>query len=421
MSPEQRQAQSVSGATDQYAFGVMAFEILTGELPFTGTVMEVLAKHLDEPVPSLRERRPEIPVAIEALVHRMMAKNPRDRFASMRDAERAFKALVPDEGGTTQIIAGYSHVQQAAGSAVFAAPKVEGLVSNSMSSVQSAETVRTQPGAAAAPVPAPKSNTLLAVAAGVVLVVAAGAGWKLTHRAPQPDANGSAAIQPAQSAQPAASSGGSPAHGTDSLASANRATRGSAPISPPPGGASAAGDPKGGSGAARGTTSASPAGPAANTQLAAPVSSPPIAPPTNSSRTDSTPARAVTPVAPAAAPAADAASAVTATIADARKIGKDFATLLNRHQYRELSQVPAVGGDAALRAELIRLTQNATDFAAGFDRIASPPERTKDGFSTDFVLDLEWQGGHKLMQVTAFATLQGGVWRLAGFGVETPR
>ena len=95
--------------------------------------------------------------------------------------------------------------------------------------------------------------------------------------------------------------------------------------------------------------------------------------------------------------------------------------MLNRRQYRELAQVPAIGGDAAQRAELIRLTQNATDFAAGFARIASAPERTRDGFSTDFVLDLEWQGGHKLMLVTAFAAMQGGSWRLAGFGVETPR
>jgi hypothetical protein len=402
MSPEQRQAQAVGGATDQYAFGVMAFEILTGELPFKGTVMEVLAKHLDEPVPSLRERRPEIPVAIEALVHRMMAKKPSDRFPSMRDAERAFKGLVPDEGGTTQIIAGYSHVQQAAGSAVFAAPKVQGLVSNSLTASREAETVRTEAGAAGASGSASRSNTMVAVAAGAVLLVTVGVVWQLTHRASQTVANGAPAAQPANNVS------GAPAVRTDSSAST---VRGPAQIPPSTSGAAP--------GTARGTPSVSPAGPAATSQPSAPAASPPIASPPTPSRADSAPARPATE--PAPAPPADATPALAATVADARKIGKDFATMLNRHQYRELGQVPAVGGDAALRAELIRLTQSATDFAAGFDRIASSPERTKDGFSTDFVLDLEWQGGHKLMQVTAFATLQGGAWRLAGFGVEAPR
>jgi len=83
--------------------------------------------------------------------------------------------------------------------------------------------------------------------------------------------------------------------------------------------------------------------------------------------------------------------------------------------------VPQRGGDAALRAELIKLTQTAQDFAAGFDRVASSPERTPDGFVTDFILDLEWQGGHKQMTVQAYATMQSGSWHLAGFGVEAPR
>jgi hypothetical protein len=65
--------------------------------------------------------------------------------------------------------------------------------------------------------------------------------------------------------------------------------------------------------------------------------------------------------------------------------------------------------------------QNSQDFAAGFDRVASAPDRTPDGFVTDFVLDLEWKGGHKLLLVQAFATMQNGSWHLAGLGVEAPR
>ena len=95
--------------------------------------------------------------------------------------------------------------------------------------------------------------------------------------------------------------------------------------------------------------------------------------------------------------------------------------MLNQHRYRDVAQLAVTGGEAAQRAELMRLMQSAADFAAGFDRVASAPEMTKDGFMTDFVLDLQWRGGGKLMLVRALATMSDGAWHLAGFGVEVPR
>jgi tRNA A-37 threonylcarbamoyl transferase component Bud32 len=378
MSPEQRTAQAVNAATDQYAFGVMAFEILTGELPFLGTIQEVLVAHLDEPPPSLRERRPEIPQSIEALVHRMMAKKPADRFPSLRDAERAFHALVPDEGGTTQMIASYSHVQSAAGSAVFVAPTAP--ISRSASAIPP-----TSHAAAAAP--PSQSRVPIAIAVGAVLLVTGGLLWQRMHAAPVPTAPLAAAAPPAgapPAGAPAASAAVAPAS-TPAEKPAATSTR-------------AAQSPSG-------ATQPQPA----TTEAAAPA---PVAAP----RADSSPSRA----APSAPPSPDA-PAFTATIADARKIGRDFVTILNQHRYRELAQLPAMGGDGALRTELIGLVQNGRDFAAGFDRIASAPDRTNDGFVTDFVLDLEWQGGQKLLTVKAFATQQAGNWRLAGFAVEATR
>ena len=110
MSPEQRTGDTLTPATDQYALGVMAFELLAGRLPFEGTIAEVLRAHMTSPPPSLRAIRPDVPVVLENLINRMLAKNPNERWPSLREAERAFGTLVPDEGQTTLQLASYSKV-----------------------------------------------------------------------------------------------------------------------------------------------------------------------------------------------------------------------------------------------------------------------------------------------------------------------
>jgi eukaryotic-like serine/threonine-protein kinase len=412
MSPEQRSAQAVGPATDQYAFGVMAFEILTGELPFKGNVQEVLHAHMVEAPPSLRERRPEIPASIEALVHRMLAKQPNERYSSLRDAERAFRALVPDEGGTTQVIAAYSHVQKASGSAVIAAtkiPNVPGLVRNSLTA-SSAPTVPSQRVAPTATAAGNSRSGWIAAAAGVVLLVGVGIVWKMKSGTPEATPLAQTTPRPAPaSSVPAGEPGREPAGGDAAAQSAaantspNRVDKQPVAISPSGPGAAAP--------AAAAPVTASPGNASAATVAPSPaVTAPP--------RVDSSSTRAVT----NASAAPDAASSVpAAAVADARKIGRDFVTMLNQHRFRELAQLSARGGDATLRAELIRLTQNAPDFEAGFDRVASAPERTADGFVTDFILDLQWKGGQKQLVVQTYATMQSGTWHLAGFGVEATR
>src|SRR5512140_1334914 len=110
MSPEQRSAEHITPATDQYAFGVMAFEVLTGQLPFRGAPGEMMRAHMVDPVPSLRALRPDVPLQVETLVRRMMAKAPGDRWPSLKEAERTFRKLVPDEGQTTLQMAAFSQV-----------------------------------------------------------------------------------------------------------------------------------------------------------------------------------------------------------------------------------------------------------------------------------------------------------------------
>lgn len=91
MSPEQIQALPVDGRTDQYSLGCMFYELLTGTLPFSArSPVALMMKHLNMPPPSLRQNYPhlKIPASVEALVMKMLAKEPAERFASMRELEQ---------------------------------------------------------------------------------------------------------------------------------------------------------------------------------------------------------------------------------------------------------------------------------------------------------------------------------------------
>ena len=84
MSPEQASAdRSVDRRTDVYALGCVLYEMLAGSPPFSGrTVQWVIARHRQDPVPSIRQVRDTVPAHVEAAVVRALAKVPADRFAS---------------------------------------------------------------------------------------------------------------------------------------------------------------------------------------------------------------------------------------------------------------------------------------------------------------------------------------------------
>jgi len=86
MSPEQCYARELTGASDQYSLGVVAYEMLVGRPPFSGSSFALMRSHTDTPPPGLRELRPDVPPAMEAAVMRMLAKTPEERFPSLADA-----------------------------------------------------------------------------------------------------------------------------------------------------------------------------------------------------------------------------------------------------------------------------------------------------------------------------------------------
>ena len=90
MSPEQAMGQPADQRADQYAFGVMLFEMLAGGRPFSAkSPLEMLQKHLREAPPKLCAVAPSTPPAIEAVIERMMAKQPADRYPDVGVAAQA--------------------------------------------------------------------------------------------------------------------------------------------------------------------------------------------------------------------------------------------------------------------------------------------------------------------------------------------
>ncbi|GAA3070334.1 serine/threonine-protein kinase [Streptomyces glomeratus] len=99
MAPEQAMGGAVGPYTDLYALGVLMHELLSGDVPFAGsTALGVLHRHLYEPPLPVRRLRPEVPEALEALVLRLLAKDPQHRPASAQETYEQLLPLLPARG-----------------------------------------------------------------------------------------------------------------------------------------------------------------------------------------------------------------------------------------------------------------------------------------------------------------------------------
>jgi serine/threonine-protein kinase len=98
MSPEQCQDQGLTSASDQYSLGVLGYELLTGRLPFRGPIVELQRAHVGAIPAAPHALVPAVPVAVSAVVMRMLAKRPGDRWPSLAAAADALMAVlrVPD-------------------------------------------------------------------------------------------------------------------------------------------------------------------------------------------------------------------------------------------------------------------------------------------------------------------------------------
>ena len=94
-SPEQVRAGALDSRSDIYSLGIILYELLAGNVPFTGpNPFAVMAKQLNDPVPSIKNVRPDLSPAIEFIVKKALAKNPKDRYQSATEMATDLKAAI---------------------------------------------------------------------------------------------------------------------------------------------------------------------------------------------------------------------------------------------------------------------------------------------------------------------------------------
>ena len=147
MSPEQGLAGTVDSRADLYATGATYFYILTGRYPFDGkSSIEVIHKHISDPVPNVMLIRPDIPIWACRIIERLMNKKPGDRYQTAAEVIAEFEKYGSEEGYT----------EPTSNEITFDIPEVTARIKSAEASPQaSLERSDPQPSARQQPPPAP--------------------------------------------------------------------------------------------------------------------------------------------------------------------------------------------------------------------------------------------------------------------------
>lgn len=97
MSPEQAQSEPADARSDLYSIGVVLYEMLGGRPPFSGKdTIAILRQHVETAPPALRDLSPDTPKDLEAVVRKLLAKKPAERYPQVRDVLAALAPYEPE-------------------------------------------------------------------------------------------------------------------------------------------------------------------------------------------------------------------------------------------------------------------------------------------------------------------------------------
>ena len=180
MAPEQIRGGDVDARSDLYSAGIVLFEAFAGRRPFVaGNDFELMRAHLEDPVPSLRALRSDVPAALEDVIRRALAKDPRDRFASASEMAQALREAIEERAAPARprrrrrriavVVGGLSAVVAASVIALVThggpAREAEQTMARDAAAASDAAALRVADAAAPTPAPAP-----VRIAAGSAVV-----------------------------------------------------------------------------------------------------------------------------------------------------------------------------------------------------------------------------------------------------------
>lgn len=245
MSPEQLAGDKLDGRSDVYSLGLVAYNCLTGRLPFAAeTAQETMILRLtDDPAP-LAQAKPEVPwpPELQEVMDRVLARDARDRYATAGEFAKDFVRQIGRMPQTQVMEAGtqvVGAVKAAAGGATAQVPSTRIASAAEQRRGGATAAMPAAPVAPAAPAPSGKSPALL-IGAAVAVAVLGGGGYALL-RPKSPEAPTPSAIPPVATARPAAQPATSPAGGTTPPVPAPAAPAATLPAGRPSGGASRGG------------------------------------------------------------------------------------------------------------------------------------------------------------------------------------
>jgi serine/threonine-protein kinase len=205
MSPEQCSGAKVGPQSDQYSLGILAFQMVTGSVPFdASSLMALLQHHYYTPVPDMRAVRSELPEALVRVVETALAKDPTQRYATTGDMVAALETI--PFGDAERHEADELLRQLARGDPV---PKVRTPSLPPLADVRArtvAASEATTISAEVGPIPRRRSRTGMVIAVVAVVAVAASAGYWFFGRQPaaevaaRPEAPAQAVPAPVQTA-----------------------------------------------------------------------------------------------------------------------------------------------------------------------------------------------------------------------------